>query len=71
MELEKFWEDVLGGEESYVDLQRKYQYKWVAIVGKKIISYGKNRLEVKEHAIELTGKQYIPLIYIESEAVTY
>ena len=71
MELEEFWEDASWGEENYGDLQRKYQDKWVAIVGKKIVSSGKNRREVKEHAIKLTGKKYIPLIYIESGAVIY
>ncbi|MFX1521130.1 MAG: DUF5678 domain-containing protein [Promethearchaeota archaeon] len=66
-----FWEDARWGEEHYINLQKQYQNKWVAIVGKKVISYGENRGEVKKRAMELTGKKDILLIYIESGAAIY
>lgn len=71
MEPKEFWEDARWGEENYVELQKQYRDKWVAIVGRKIVSYGENRGDVKKRAIELTGKKYIPLIYVESGAAIY
>ena len=71
MEPKDFWEDARWAEEHYAELQRQYQDKWVAIVNKKVVSYGENRGEVKKRAMELTGKKYIPLIYVESGAAIY
>jgi hypothetical protein len=66
-----FWEDARWGEENYTELQKQFKDKWVAIVDKKVVSYGENRGEVKKRAIELTGKKHIPLIYVESGAAIY
>ena len=71
MEPKEFWEDARWGEEHYAELQKQYQDKWVAIVGKRVVSYGENRGEVKKRAVELTGKKRIPLIYVESGADIY
>ena len=71
MESEEFWEDALWAEKHYGELQNQYQDKWAAIVDKKVVSYGENRGEVKKRAMELTGRKYIPLIYVESVAAIY
>ncbi|MCS4540932.1 MAG: DUF5678 domain-containing protein [Euryarchaeota archaeon] len=71
MEPKEFWEDKKWARENYCELQKQFRDKWVAIVGKKVVSYGENRGDVKKRAMELTGKKYIPLIYVESGAAIY
>lgn len=71
MEPEEFWEDKDWAIEHYGELQRQYKDKWVAIVGKKVVSYGDNLGEVRRKAVELTGKKYIPLVFVESGAAIY
>ncbi len=71
LEEKEFWEDIRWGEENYAELQKQFKDKWVAIVGKKVVSYGENRGEVKKNAMKLTGKKIIPLIYVESGAAIY
>lgn len=71
MEPKEFWEDKDWAVEHYAELQRQYRDKWVAIVQKKVVSYGENRGGVRQRAVELTGKKYIPLIFVESGAAIY
>jgi len=71
LEPKEFWEDKDWAIEHYAELQRQYKDKWVAIVDKKVVSYGNNLGEVEERARELTGKKYIPLIFVESGAAIY
>jgi len=71
MELKEFWEDARWAEENYPELQKRYQDKWVAVVDKKVVSYGENRRDTKRRAMELTGRKYIPLLYVESGAAIY
>ena len=71
MELKEFWEDARWAEENYPELQKRYQDKWVAVVDKKVVSYGENRGDTKRRAMELTGRKYIPLFYVESGAAIY
>ncbi len=59
------------GEEHFADLKRNYKDKWVAILEKKIISSGENLEEVENKAKTISGKKYIPVIFIESWAVIY
>ena len=55
----EFWEDVRWAEENYVELQRRYQDKWVAVFRKKVISYGENRGEVEKRAMELPNRRIL------------
>ncbi len=71
MEPKEFWEDKDWAIEHYAELQKQYRDKWVAIVGKRVVSHGENRGEVREQAVKLTGKKYIPLIFVESGAAIY
>ncbi|MGQ9469352.1 MAG: DUF5678 domain-containing protein [Nitrososphaerales archaeon] len=50
MEPKDFWDDMRWGEEHYAELQKQYQDKWVAIVGKKVVSYGEKLGDVEEEA---------------------
>jgi len=59
------------GEENYAQLQKKYKDKWVAILQKKIISHGENMEEVETEAKRISGREYIPVIFIESGAAIY
>ena len=40
LEEKEFWEDIRWIEENYAELQKQFKDKWVAIVGKKVVSYG-------------------------------
>ena len=71
MEPKEFWEDKRWARENYGELQKQYKDKWIAVIDKKVVSYGSNRGEVKEQAKKLTGRKYIPLMYIESGAAIY
>jgi hypothetical protein len=70
-EPKEFWEDMRWGEESYSELQKKYKGNWVAIDGRKVISYGDNLKEVEDKAKIISKKPYVPLLFIESGAVIY
>jgi len=67
----EFWEDARWVKENYIELQKEYQDKWVAVFRKKVISYGENRGEVEKRAIELTQQKDFVLIYVESGAAIY
>jgi len=71
MEPKEFWEDKEWAIEHYIELQKQYMDKWVAIVDKKVVSSGENLGDVEKHAAKKTGKKYIALIYVESGAVFY
>ncbi len=71
MEPKEFWEDKRWAREHYGELQRKYRDKWVAIVGEKVVSYGDKLGDVEAEAKRKTGKQYIPLTFVESGAAIY
>lgn len=66
-----FWEDIKWGEEHYLELQKQYRDNWVAIVGKKVVCFGKNLGEVEEKAKKLTKKETVYTLYIESGAHIY
>ncbi len=71
IEPKDFWEDLRWGEEHYMELQKKYKDKWVAIVEKEIISWGENIEEVENKAKKISGRKYIPVIFVESGAAIY
>jgi hypothetical protein len=71
MEPKEFWEDKDWMVKHYAELQKQYRDKWVAVVGRKVVSYGEDRGEVRQQAVKLTRKKYIPLIFVESGAAIY
>jgi len=71
LEPKEFWDDKDWAIEHYGELQKRYKDKWIAIDGKRVISFGEARGKVKEKALKITGKEYITLIYIEGGAAIY
>jgi hypothetical protein len=71
MEPKEFWEDKDWALEHYGELQKRYKDKWIAIDDKRVVSYGDMRGEVKKRAMEITGKNYVILIYVEGGAAIY
>ncbi len=65
------WDDIRWGEEHYADLQRRYRDGWVAIVGGRVVSHGRDLGEVEERAKKLTGKSDVYTLFIESGANIY
>ena len=71
VEPKQYWEDMKWAEKHYTELQKEYKDKWVAIVGRKIVSYGENLEEVENEAKRITGQKYVPVIFVESGAAIY
>ncbi len=71
MEPKEFWEDKDWAMDHYGELQKRYKDKWIAIDGKRVVSHGETRGEVKKHAMKITGKKYAVLIYVEGGAAIY
>ena len=72
MELSKrYWQDNDWAYSNYSELQKKYLEKWVAIVNKKVVSYGKSPKRVIETARKKTKIKRFPVIYVESGANFY
>jgi len=67
----EFWEDADWAKEHYGELQKRYKNMWVAIVGKKVVSYGKSLKEVEAKAEKLIIKKDIFTMYVESGAAIY
>ena len=73
MEERKYLEDVKWGLNNYFNLMKKYPDKWVAVVNKKIVSYGENIEKVELNAEKKSGKSKkdIPVFFVEKGAHIY
>jgi len=71
LEPKEFWEDMRWGREHYRELQRQHKDVWVAIVDKKVVSYGKDGAKVREEAERITGRKKIYMTFIESGVAIY
>ena len=67
----EFWDDAEWARKHYIELQKRYKNVWVAVVGKKVVSYGKNLKEVESKAEKLAGRKDIFTMYVESGAAIY
>jgi len=67
----EFWEDAEWAKENYGELQKRYKDVWVAIAGKRVVSYGKSLREVESKAEKLLGRKDIFTMYVESGAAIY
>lgn len=68
---EEMWEDARWAREHYVELQRQYKDMVVAIVGKKVVCYGKDGTKVREEAKRITGRKAIYTTFVESGVAIY
>lgn len=68
---EEFWEDADWAKVHYGELQRRYKNVWVAIAGRRVVSYGRSLREVEFKAEKIVGKKDIFTMYVESGAAIY
>ena len=61
----EFWEDLHWGESHHTELLRTYRDEWVAILNKEVISSGINLAKVKEDAQIKTGRNDIPVLFVD------
>jgi len=64
--LKEFLEDLDWAGAHHSELMKKYPEKWVAILNKKVIAVGETLEKVKEKAKALTGKEHIPVYFVDS-----
>lgn len=57
--------------EHYDELVKSYPNQWVAVVDKKVISYGKNLGEVEKISKDKTGENEIFTIFVEKGIHVY
>lgn len=60
-----FWEDLRWGEKHHTELLKKYRDQWVAVHNKKIVASGENLEKVKTEARKKTGKEWVPVLFVE------
>ncbi|MCK4615182.1 MAG: hypothetical protein KAU14_10295 [Thermoplasmata archaeon] len=63
----RFWEDDRWANEHYSELTEEYPNQWIAVVGKKVVAYGKNLAEVEKEARKKTSEDYISLTFAEGD----
>ena len=67
----EMWEDAEWTRENYAELQRQYRDMVVAVVDKKVVSYGKDGIKVREEAMRRTGRKEVYTEFIESGVAIY
>jgi len=67
----EMWEDAKWAREHYAELQRQYGDMVVAIVQKKVVSYGKDGKKVRDEAKRKTGRREVYTTFIESGVAIY
>lgn len=60
-----FWEDLRWGEKHHGELLKEYKDLWVAISEKKVVAAGDHGAEVLAAAQKKTGKEQVPLLYVD------
>lgn len=61
----EFWDDFRWGEQHQSEFLKKYRDRWVAIQNKKIIAAGSNLAQVEQEARRKTGKEWVPVLFVE------
>ncbi|MEK6950551.1 MAG: DUF5678 domain-containing protein [Nanoarchaeota archaeon] len=67
----EFWEDQQWGFQHHTDLLLQFKDQWVAIFNKRIICSGTDLGEVEQEAKKKTGKEEVPVIFVECGAHLY
>jgi hypothetical protein len=71
MERKEFLDDLIWGRQHHTELLERYRDEWVAIHNKRIIASGKDLGEVEEEAKTKTGREKVPVFYVESGSHIY
>ncbi|MBI2507784.1 hypothetical protein HYV89_02415 [Candidatus Woesearchaeota archaeon] len=53
------------GENHNTEFLKKYRDQWIAIENKKVIASGNNLEKVEKEAKQKTGKEWVPVIFIQ------
>ena len=61
----EFWNDLHWGESHHTELLRTHRDEWVAILNKEVISSGINLAKVREDAQIKTGRNDIPVLFLD------
>ena len=66
----EYFEDMKWAGKRYPDFQKQYSNMWLAIVDKKVITFGKSRKNVEIEAVNKTNrpKKGIPIIFIKESS---
>ncbi|MGQ9627938.1 MAG: DUF5678 domain-containing protein [Anaerolineae bacterium] len=62
---QEYIEDQQWALENYGDLCGKYPDKWIAIVDKKVVAAGDNIEKIRAEAFQKTGREDVPVIFVE------
>lgn len=63
--MQEFWEDLRWGENHHTQLLSRYKDMWVAIRNKEVVSSGLDLSKVKMEALAKTGKEDVPVIFVD------
>jgi len=61
----EYWEDNDWANEHISEISEAHPNLWVAVVGKKVVAFGKVIAEVRETAQKETGRINFPVIFAE------
>ena len=67
----RFFEDMDWAEQHHAQLLEKYQDEWVAVYNKQVVAHGSSIREVERQAQAGTGKEQIPVYFVESGSNIY
>ena len=67
----QYWEDEKWLNKNGTKLSQKYPNMWIAVVNKKVVSYGKNLSNIIEKAKKIAGHEHFPVDFIEKGAHVY
>lgn len=67
----EFWEDQQWGFQHHTELLPKYKDQWIAIANKKVVSFGIDLGKVEGEAKKITGKDEVPVMFVECGAHLY
>lgn len=68
---DRFLEDLDWAELHHSELLREYRGQWVAIYHQQVVASGKSIAQVKAEARRKTGRQHIPVYFVDSASTIY
>jgi hypothetical protein len=68
---DRFLEDLDWAELHHSELLKKYREQWVAIYNREVVAHGVSIAQIKEEARRKTGRQHIPVYFVDSPSNIY
>jgi lactam utilization protein B len=66
-----YWRDQDWGLEHYGELVVEFAEMWVAIVEESVVAHGDSPNAVRKLAREKTGKEHVPVLFVEGGVHVY